>query len=115
MDDLTLAASGHPAKLVQLMITVTYLAVQWLERRLEMEVSDTKFKVVASSLLIAQAIVNGCASGKVKAATVTQLLGADAAGSRRRRTPSQQQRFATFRSCKHRMQPLRQSGSTLCT
>jgi len=110
VDDLTLAASGQPAQLVQLMITVNDFVVQWLEQRLKMQVSDTKSKVIASTPKIAQAIVDGSTNGKVKVATITQLLGTDTAGSRQRRTQSQQQRFANYRSCKHRLRSLRQAG-----
>ena len=110
VDDLTLAASGQPAQLVQLMIVVTDFVVQWMEQRLKMQVSDTKSKVIASTPTIAQAIVDGTSNGKVKAATITQLLGTDTAGSRQRRTQSQQQRCANYRSCKHRIKSLRQAG-----
>jgi len=86
VDDLTLAASGQPTQLVQLMIRVTDFVVQWMEQRLKMQVSETKSKVIASTPKIAQAIVDGTTNGKVKAATITQLLGTDTAGSRQRRT-----------------------------
>ena len=55
-----------------------------------MVVSDSKSKVVASSFKVAQAIADGVKGGKVKVTDITQLLGTDTAGGRRRRTQTQQ-------------------------
>ena len=63
-----------------------------------MQVSKSKSKVVADSFNKAVAVANGVRSGKVTAATIAQLLGTDAAGGRRRRTSTQQERFRRFSS-----------------
>ena len=75
-----------------------------------MEVSDTKSNVIASTPKIAHSIVDGSSNKKVQAATIAQLLGNDTAGSKRRRTQTQQKRFVDVRACKHRIRSLRRSG-----
>jgi len=110
VDDLTLAAAGSPSWLIRLLIKVTDFVVDWLERRLRMTVSDTKSKVIASDPKIAQCIAEGTKSRKIKATSITQLLGTDSAGGRRRRTQTQQQRFSDFKSCRHRIKSLRNAG-----
>ena len=107
VDDLTLAATGSPAYLVRLLTRAIDFAIDWLERKLMMAVSDSKSKVVASRFKVAQAIADGVKGGKVKVTDITQLLGADTVGGRRRRTQTQQYRFFDFRRCKHRLKSLR--------
>lgn len=110
VDDLTIAASGSPQWLVKLAIEVADFVVEWFESKLKMEVSDTKSKIISSSPVIAQAVAAGAKSKKLKTAEITQLLGTDTAGGRRRRTQTQQDRFSSFTSCRHRLQSLRKCG-----
>ena len=109
VDDLTLATSGDTQSVVAIMVRAVDFVVDWLERRLRMQVSSTKSKVVAKPT-VADAIVKKVVSGKLSVATVAKLLGTDTTAGSRRSTTTYRKRLACFKSMSPKIHSLRKLG-----
>lgn len=84
--------------------------VEQLEDVLQMQVSDSKSKVLAGRPSLAAAVLEGLNTSKLSTTSRSKMLGVDTVGGRRRTTVTFLERVTTFAKAVPRLQALRKSG-----
>ena len=110
VDDANIAAAGHDLDAAIIVSQATDHAVRIMEEELELKVSISKSVAVATRYSLASMLTRISATGKVKPVRSSKLLGAAAAGGKRRSIKVLAKRLKNFKSKIKKFQSLKRLG-----